>query len=102
MTSPLLLRARAVGVVLLKGVLGAVFAVGVGALTVALSVVASVSGLSPLLVAAALAALLVLKIRQTARAGYTPYRSWRAFAITGLVVIGFFVVISVVAAYWPK
>ncbi len=97
-----MLRARALGVRLLKGVGVAVFVVCVGALTVALSVAASASGLSPLLVAAALAALVILKIRQNARAGYTPLRSWRALVITGLVVIGFFVVISVVAAYWPK
>jgi len=91
-------RGRALGFFLLKAVLILI----VGAITVVLSVVASAYGLTPLLVAAALIALVVLKVRQSLRPGYVPRRSWRPLLVTGLVVIGFFVVISVVAAYWPK
>lgn len=73
-----------------------------GALTVVLSVVASALGLSLLLVVAAIGSLTTLNIRQQTRQGYTPHRSRKALFVSGLVVVGFFIVISVVGAYWPK
>ncbi len=74
----------------------------IAAMTVVLSVVASALGLSVLVVVAAIGSLMTLKIRQQMRAGYSPNRSRRALLVTGLAVLGFFLVVSVVGAHWPK
>jgi hypothetical protein len=90
--------ARNAGRVLLK-VLVVILA---GAAALVASVVASVLGLSLLLVLGAVGALMSLKVRQRAQAGYSPHRSRKVLLATGLAIVGFFVVISVVAAYWPR
>ncbi len=74
----------------------------IAAMTVVLSVVASALGLSVLVVVAAIGSMMTLKVRQQMRAGYTPNRSRRALLVTGLAVLGFFLIVSVVGAYWPK
>jgi hypothetical protein len=74
----------------------------VAAVTAVVSVVASAWGLSSVLVVVAVVALVAVTIRQRARGDYTPYQSRKALLIAGLAIIGFFIVISVVGAYWPK
>ncbi len=68
----------------------------------ALSVVASTLGLTLLLVLLAIGSLMTLKIRQKLRGAHTARQSWRAMVAVGLAVLGFFLMVSVVAAYWPK
>jgi hypothetical protein len=67
-----------------------------------LSVVASVWGLTAVLVGAALIVLVVLRVVQTVRAKETAViaRPRRAFVITGVVVIGFFVLLTVASQIW--
>ncbi len=74
----------------------------VGATTVVLSVIASARGLSLLLVLGAIGSLMALTVRQHLRGGYEPHRSRRAMLMIGLAIVGFFVMVSVVGAHWPK
>jgi hypothetical protein len=79
-----------------------VLGLGLGAL--ALSVVASVWGLTPLLVAVALVALVALRIVHRVRSHDTApaARPQRAFVITAVFVIGFFVLLTVASQIWAS
>jgi len=68
------------------------------AAAVIISVVASVHGFTGPLVAAAIAALIVLRIRQHSRGRRRPYQAWRLYLITGLILAGFFLVLSIAGA----
>ena len=75
------------------------FGFGLGAL--ALSVVASVWGLTVVLVAAALAGLVVLRARHRARPAAAAGRPYRAFVMTTVLLLGFFVLLTVASQVWP-
>ncbi len=74
----------------------------IAAAAAVLSVVASTLGLSLLLVLLAIGTLMTLKIRLQLRGVHTARQSWRTMLAVGLAVVGFFLMVSVVAAYWPK
>jgi hypothetical protein len=66
------------------------------------SVVASVTGLTIALVVAALGMLVLLNFRHHTHRAPLPFRPRRAMLIAGLVVVGFFLVISIAGAFWPR
>ena len=71
-----------------------------GALVV--SVVMSVVGLTIVLVVAAVGALLALNFRHHTVRAPAPVRPRTVMLITGLVIVGFFVALSIVGAVWPR
>ncbi|HEV2356746.1 MAG TPA: hypothetical protein VGZ23_03935 [bacterium] len=75
---------------------------GLGLSALALSVVASVWGLTAVLVAAALVGLVVLRAGYRARHATDPAgRPYRAFAMTAVLLVGFFVLLTVASQVWP-
>ena len=80
----------------------AIVGLGLGAL--ALSVLASVWGLTAPLVGAALVALVTLRIVHRARSQDTApaARPRRAFVITAVFVIGFFVLLTLASQIWAS
>jgi hypothetical protein len=80
-----------------------VVALGLG--TIWLSIVASVWGLSAVLVALALVGLVALRTVYRAHEGdsaSTPRRPRRAFVITAVVLIGFFVLLTLASQIWAS
>ncbi|HLW47242.1 MAG TPA: hypothetical protein VKW09_05685 [bacterium] len=69
-----------------------------------LSVVASVWGLTAVLVGAALVALVALRVVHAVRGRETApiARPRRAFVITGVVVVGFFVLLTLASQIWAS
>ncbi len=69
---------------------------------VVVSVVASVAGLTLVLVVAAIGALIAINFRRHTQRIPTPYQPRKVMLITGLVVVGFFLAFSIVGAVWPR
>lgn len=80
----------------------AILGASLGAL--ALSVVASAWGMTAVLVFAALVALVALRIvhRVRSRDAATTARPQRAFVITGVFLIGFFVLLALASQIWAS
>jgi hypothetical protein len=83
----------------------ALLVAGLAAGAIALSVVASVWGLSAELVGVAIAALAALRIVHAVRTEGRAERArppQRAFVITAVVIIGFFVLLTLASTIWAS
>ena len=69
---------------------------------VVVSVLASVVGLTLVLVVVAIGALVAINFRRHTQHAPTPFRPRKVMLITGLVVVGFFLAFSIVGAVWPR
>src|SRR5689334_19447440 len=81
-----------------------VLIIGLGLAALGLSIVASVWGLSAVLVGVALVALVVLRTVHRARTPDAPSaaRPQRAFVITAVFLLGFFVLLTVASQIWAS
>jgi len=83
----------------------ALLVAGLAAAAIALSVVASVWGLSAELVGAALVGLMALRVVHAVRTQGTvpnPRPPRRAFVITAVAIIGFFVLLTLASQIWAS
>jgi hypothetical protein len=97
-------RMRLTGARILYAILRIVIILALSFGAFALSVVASVRGLTGVLVGAALVALVALRVVHSVREHQASAiaRPHRAFVITGVVVIGFFVLLTIASQIWAS
>jgi cytochrome b561 len=86
------------------GAIRTVLIIGLGLAALGLSILASVWGLSAVLVGVALVALVVLRTVHRARTPDAPSaaRPQRAFVITAVFLLGFFVLLTVASQIWAS